>query len=76
MDMEREGRSTYRIPIRVRTRDVEIRSWSQEWSKREGMVGKKVTRDFLNQFSNLWLYWELKIKISNEVILELVSCLS
>ena len=64
------------MPIRVWTGHVETRSRSQEGTEREGMVGKRFSRDFLNQFSNLWLYWELKIKISNEVILELVSCLS
>ena len=53
----REGRSTHRIPIRVWTRDVETRSWSQERDQRERMVSKRYPRGFQNLVSEEWRIW-------------------
>ena len=42
------------ISIWVWTRDVETRSWSQEGSEREGMVGKRNSRGFSDLISKEW----------------------
>ena len=52
----RKGRSSNRIPIRVWTRNVETRSWSQERDQRERMVSKRYSRSFPNLVSEEWRF--------------------
>jgi len=63
----KEGRSSHRIPIRVWTRDTEKRSWSQEWSEREGLVGKRLTKGFPNFITkeSLLCHWDFKLHWSD-----------
>ena len=60
----REGGSTHRIPIRVWTGNAETRSWSQEGSEREGMVGERNSRVFSDLFSE---EWKLRCRIGIQV---------
>ena len=58
----REGRSSQRIPIRVWRGDVEILSWTQEGSEREGMNVDRFIKSFffedMNPMQSKDLDWE------------------
>ena len=60
----RERRSTQWMSIRVWIRDVETRSWSQEGSEREGMVGERDSRGFSDLISQ---EWKLRCRIGIQV---------